>query len=73
MVIGIVGQNIEDHPAEQLLTIGFRQMQLTANGYQLLIAVGIRTDGSQRLRIDLPLTITVETFSDEMVVTVNGI
>ena len=73
MVIGIVGQNIEDHSAEHLLTVGFRQMELTANGYQLLIAVGIRTNGSQRLRIDFPLTITIETFGDEMVVTVNGI
>ena len=48
-------------------------MQLTANGNQLLIAVSIRTDGSQRLRINLPLAVTIETFGDEMVVTVNGI
>ena len=36
----------EYHPAEHLLAVGFRQMQFTANGYQLLITVGIRTDGS---------------------------
>ena len=73
MVIGIVGQNIENHPAEHLLTVGFGQMQFTANGYQLLIAICIRTDGSQRLGVYLPFTVTIETLGDEMIVAVNGI
>ena len=71
MVIGVVGQNVEYHPTEHLLAVGFRQMQLTTNGYQLLIAVSIRTNGSQRLGINLPLTVTIETLGDKMVVTVN--